>query len=137
MFKRYDKPDGYANVQYWKDENGTDWYDYADNATLENMKVLVDEKNIVVGFHIDATTLTPNNASLHEVELSKVPSDLQLIKYSYDGEKFYLTVFPEKERSVEDIKNDLFILMLKTKMTAEEKKYFEELKAELEQKLAK
>lgn len=137
MFKRYEKIGGYTNVQYWIDENGTDWYDYADNATLDNLKVLVDVNNIVVGFHMDATTLTPNNAFLHEVTLDKVPEDLQLIKYSYDGEKFYLTVFDEREATIDDIKNELFMLMLKSKMTAEEKKRFEELKATLEEKLQK
>ncbi|AMM43825.1 tail fiber assembly protein [Pectobacterium phage vB_PcaM_CBB] len=137
MFKRYEKPGGYTNVQYWIDENGTDWYDYADNATLDNLKVLVDVNNIVVGFHMDATTLTPTDATLYEVTLDKVPEDLQLVKYSYDGDKFYLTEFPDSGQSIDDIKNELFMLMLKTKMTTEEKKYFEELKELLLQKLSK
>lgn len=137
MFKRYEKVGGYTNVQYWKDENGTDWYDYADNASLDNMKVLVDANNVVVGFHRDATTLVPNEASLYEVPFDEIPKDLQLVKYSYDGEKFYLTEFKEKAESIDDIKNELFMLMLKSKLTAEEKKTFEELKARLEEKLSK
>ncbi|EBS4516358.1 hypothetical protein DQT32_02875 [Salmonella enterica subsp. enterica serovar Braenderup] len=137
MFKRYNKEGGYTNVQYWIDENGQDWYDYADNASLEKMKVLVDKNNIVVGFHIDATTLTPTDASLYEVDIDKIPEDLQLVKYSYDGEKFFLTVFPEKEESIDDIKDQLFMLMLKNKMSAEDKKQFEELKEKLNQKMQK
>lgn len=137
MFKRYEKPGGYTNVQYWIDENGTDWYDYADNATLDNLKVLVDVNNVVVGFHMDATTLTPTDAVLYEVTVDKIPEDLQLIKYSYDGDKFYLTEFPDNGKSIDDIKNELFMLMLKSKMTAEEKKQFEELKELLQEKLSK
>lgn len=137
MFKRYNKEGGYTNVQYWIDENGTDWYDYADNATLDNMKILVDKNNIIIGYHRDATTLVPNEANVYEVEFNKLPEDLARVKYSYDGEKFYLTEFPEREPTIEDIKNELFLLMLKTKMTAEEKKHFEELKEVLQEKLSK
>lgn len=137
MFKRYNKEGGYTNVQYWIDENGQDWYDYADNASNDMMKVLVNERGIVMGFHVDATALTPTDTNLFEVAFDKIPDDLEIVKYSYDGEKFYLTVFPERGPTVEDIKNELFLLMLKPKMTTDDKKRFEELKAQLEDKLSK
>jgi len=134
MFKRYNKEGGYSNVQYWIDENGQDWYDYADNTETDTLKVLTNERNVVVGFNHDATTLNPNETNLHIVQPEDVPDDLELVKYSYDGEKFYLTEFPKRE-TTEDIKNQLFMLMLKSKMTAAEKAEFEELKAKLEEKL--
>lgn len=137
MFKRYNKEGGYSNVQYWIDENGQDWYDYADNATLDNMKILVNEKGVVIQFNQDATTLSPNDAILYEVPFDEVPEDLDIVKYSYDGEKFYKTELPKRSETVDDIKNELFLLMLKNKLTADEKKTFEELKARLVEKLQK
>lgn len=137
MFKRYYKEGGNPMLQYWIDDNGTDWYDYADNAECETMKVLTNEQNIVVGFNQDATTLYPENANLHIISLDQIPKDLDVLKYSYDGDKFYLTAKEVRGQSVEDIKNELFMLMLKTKMTAEEKKQFEELKELLQEKLSK
>lgn len=137
MFKRYNKEGGYSNVQYWMDENGQDWYDYADNANHDTMKVLVNKNGVVVGFHVDATALTPTDANLFEVPFDDIPEDLSIVKYSYDGEKFYLTPVREKEENVDDIKDQLFMLMLKTKLTADEKKTFEELKARLVEKMKK
>lgn len=137
MFKRYIKENGNPNLQYWIDENGQDWYDYADNAETDTMKVLVDENNVVVDYNKDATTLYPNETSLFAVPESELPEDLDVIKYSYDGEKFYRTVFPEREETADEIKDKLFMLMLKNKMSAEDKKLFEELKEQLIQKMQK
>lgn len=134
MFKKYNKEGGYGYIQYWMDENGQDWYDYADHAETHTLKVLTNERNIVVGFDYDATTLSPNECNLHIIQPEDVPDDLESIKYSYDGEKFYLTEVVKRE-TAEDIKNKLFLLMLKSKLTAAEKVEFEELKSRLEEKL--
>lgn len=137
MFKKYDNPAGYPGIQYWMDENGTDWYTYADNASLDTMKILVREDGMILSADIDATKLTPTDLCLFELSLDEIPSDFAPGKYSYDGNKLFLTPVVERPKSVEEIKNELFLLMLKTKMTAEEKKYFEELKELLQEKLSK
>ena len=132
MFKLYDNPTGYSNIQYWKDENGMDWYEYADNASLDTMKVLVNEKNVVVGFDIDATTLSPNNTNLYEVKFEDLPDDLALVVYSYDGSTFYKTPIPKKAESVEDIKTKLLLLMLIPSLTEDERTEMEELRIRLQ-----
>lgn len=139
MFKKYIKQDGHSNVQYWIDENGQDWYDYADNTETTTLKILTNESDMVVAYSYDATTLNPNNCNLHIIQPEDAPKDLELVKYSYDGEKFYLTKFKSRNDadSIDEIKDKLFMLMLKNKLTADEKKQFEELKSIFEEKISK
>lgn len=132
MFKLYNNPTGYSNVQYWKDENGQDWYDYADKAGINNMKVLVDKNNVVVSFNKDATALNPNESSLYEIDFNDLPEDLDIVRYSYDGKNFFKTPLPEKAETAEEIKTKLLLLMLENPLSDDDRIEMEKLKTRLE-----
>lgn len=131
MYKKYYPKNMPSTLQYWQDENGNDWYDYADNASKDNLKVLTNENGMVMGFSVDATALFPENCNLHEVPFEKVPKGLEIVKYSYDGNEFSKIESSTADKSSTSIEKQLLYYMLKDELSTEEKKHLDELKKEL------
>ena len=125
MYKLYYKENNPRNILYWKDENGNDWYDYADTAEKDTVKVLTDINGMVVSFHKDATMLSPTDCDLHIFNEKDLPEDFALgMNYFIENGK----LLKKEHFSTESVKDELFKLMLKDKRTAKEEKRFKELK---------
>lgn len=112
-FKASDKDEAEyrPDVLYARDETGRDWYDCQADFSAETLKVMYDDKGVIVCMSKDVTAIFPPGFSVAEVAISEVPSkacndmtwvyrDGKVVKRIYSPDERRNMVLGEKDRLI-------------------------------------
>nr|WP_241391021.1 tail fiber assembly protein [Serratia proteamaculans]ULG15490.1 tail fiber assembly protein [Serratia proteamaculans] len=111
-FKDSEEEDaGYRpDILYARDETGRDWYDCQADFSDETLKVMYDDKGVIVCMSKDVTAIFPPGFSVAEVAISEVPPEAcNDMTWAYCDGKVAKRVYSqtEKRKMVQDEKKRL------------------------------
>jgi len=108
--------DALPGVLYLKDKSGKDWYQAQAEFKADTLKICVNEQQVIISAHADASTLWPVNLSVYEVSVESVPTGFNADgKWGWNGKNIISLM------TIEKIKQDKI---------AQIKKYRDELTAD-------
>lgn len=76
------------SVSFATDENGADWYESQKKFQADTLKIIFNNKGVIVSMSHDVSALWPVGNSVAEVALEDVPAGLSINgEWVFDGEK--------------------------------------------------
>ncbi|MBP1129397.1 MULTISPECIES: tail fiber assembly protein [unclassified Serratia (in: enterobacteria)] len=87
------------DILYARDETGRDWYDCQADFSDETLKVMYDDKGVIVCMSIDVTAIFPPGFSVAEVAISEVPPEAcNDMTWAYRDGKVVKRVYSQTEK---------------------------------------
>ncbi|WP_213322545.1 tail fiber assembly protein [Klebsiella aerogenes] len=100
-----------VSIIFYRDEKGRDWYESQKLFAEDTLKVCYNDKNVIVQYSRDVSSLVPDGMSVAEVTDFNLAPDIILTDgtWSFDGENIVKRTYtaPEIQQRAEDKRQQL------------------------------